>query len=161
MSKTEIRDTLEQTGVLDESTELIGVDSDFNINGSGVEMQAVEITAVQPYRAGQGTTRNETQKLLMEDGTQLKLEKRHRPLCPSCGYVPAGDDEPSHLLGQCRECRTKTCPSCNNKCESCGTNLCNDHTSGHGLKGKTLCQDCVGDVEEKIRFERKTINQRT
>lgn len=134
----------------------VNENTEFNLNTDRTsEMETVEIQAVQPFQAGQGTVRNETRKQILPDGTQFKFEIRHRPQCPSCNYVPAGDNEANHLLAHCTECGNQTCPSCNQTCEACGTTLCHECTSGHGLEYETLCKDCVGDVEEEVRFRRE------
>lgn len=120
----------------------------------GVEMKAREATVIKPFNPDNGFLRNETHNFVLEGGDQLSVTVKHRPECPSCGHVLAEEDEPNTLAGECSVCDRLTCHRNQSKCEGCEKIFCPDHACGHGLKDNSYCEDCLGDVEEDLSFER-------
>jgi hypothetical protein len=120
----------------------------------GVEMEAREATVIKPFSAGNGYVKDENYNYVLEGGDQLSLTVKHRPECPSCSHVLAESDEPNQLSGECSVCGEQTCHRNQSKCESCGKLFCPEHASGHGLKDNPYCDECRGDVEEDLGFER-------
>jgi len=139
---------------LDTDTE-IGVDT--TPSSRSVAVQTAEVTVYESYDPAdpEARTENITKNFLLDTGDQLTVHIFRRPECPSCGYVPTEEGEPSHLTGRCSECGMQTCPRCKNTCTACGRILCDDHTEGHGVVDETYCSRHVPDIENQIQHDRE------
>jgi hypothetical protein len=133
----------------------IGVDK--KLNPGNVDVQTTEITIYEPYDPNDpdAKTQNVTKNRFLDSGDQVAIHVFRRPRCPSCGYVPAEEGEPGHLIGECSECGTQTCPQCKTACNACDSTLCEEHSEGHAVVDETYCPEHVIQVQKQVEFERR------
>jgi hypothetical protein len=134
------------------------VDLDINnpnqVNRSGADIKVGDITVFEPAQRGSYNIGNREVRFI-KDGNQYNIEVRKRPICPSCDTLMGGPDLPNRLMGKCGYCNSRTCEICRTRCDSCDTLRCMHHTTGHGVTGRTLCDNCLEDVLRKEEWERR------
>jgi DNA repair exonuclease SbcCD ATPase subunit len=150
----ELQTALDDIGAdVDIDDQDVDVGLEMQTDDAGVE-EFIEATIIDPVSKDSGRPLGDITKEVMLDGTHAAITVQRRPQCPTCEYVPVGEESfPDLLTGICVECGSDTCPDCVSHCFSCNRKLCNKCSDGYGLEGEVLCQKHRQDIEREKKFQ--------
>lgn len=129
-----------------------GEESDHAEASSFTTSTAVEYEPIPPGGSAVG---DHTDSRATDESYEETVRK-HRPACPTCGFVPTGEDDPLYLtIRECWECSMAVCRECGAECRSCQKPMCDEHKDGHGLEDAPLCSPHAAQVAAQHQHDRE------